>query len=744
MRNAIAAEWVKFRTLRSNAALLAASVSAVLVGAGMAFLVSRGFDNQSGDDLLRFDGVGPGLGAGLPVAYLVFGALGALTVTAEHATGMIGAGLVAEPRRQVYLFAKVPVVAGIGLAAGLALAFGMHLAALAVFGERAGHVLLSGETLAVPVSDGPRVLAEVLLAGASVPLVALVGLGLGALIRSTAGTLVTLIVIVFALPVAAQALPGVWRARIGSFMIESLPGQIAGSGGPGVLSPVAALAVLVAYPVAALALGSAAIALRGGRARPLVAGALAVAVLGAVPALPAGVAVASPAWRACGGELRCATVSVPLDWSRPSGRRVDLRVAMLPATGTHRVIGTVFSIPGGPGGSGIDDLRKQGGAFAALRERFDVVSFAPRNSTDQGVFPERCFTSGPVLKLPDGAAEYDAQAARIRKAALDCRAADPEYFDHLDSLSVARDIDAVRAALGAERLSLVATSYGGVPAVAYARLFPTRVRAMYLDGAVNHLVDRATDQRMRQETLERQFARFAAWCDATEECALHGRDVPALWRELIADADRRPLPVKGERVTYSGFDIIVAASPHLVSPGPAPERPLWRELAKAVGMAAGGDGSGFADYLKARIGRPDVPSFVGMNMTHCPDGQGLSGYEEYRRLRDDAERRSPNLAGNRLWHTLACAGWPAPVANPRGPLPARGLPPMLAAGSWTDHDDTAAIVARVPGSSTVRLDGPGHGLYLTGQACAIAHANRYLVTLRTPPRGTVCAEPAGD
>lgn len=60
---------------------------------------------------------------------------------------------------------------------------------------------------------------------------------------------------------------------------------------------------------------------------------------------------------------------------------------------------------------------------------------------------------------------------------------------------------------------------------------------------------------------------------------------------------------------------------------------------------------------------------------------------------------------------------------------------MLGAGTWTDYADLAL---RVPGSSTVRFDGHGHGLYLSGDACTIAHANRYLVSLRLPPPGTVC------
>ncbi|MFG1710322.1 alpha/beta fold hydrolase [Nonomuraea sp. M3C6] len=463
-------------------------------------------------------------------------------------------------------------------------------------------------------------------------------------------------------------------------------------------------------------------------------------------------------WRACQGdsrpeELRCASVEVPVDWAEPGGRTISLEIAKLPATG--RRVGTVFSIPGGPGGSGVDDLTYYGKSFAELRKRFDVVSFQPRNATSFGILPQECFAGGPWLTRPDSRGEYARLGTIVRDRAQECRKVDPEFFDHLDSESVARDIEAIRGTIGEERLSFVATSYGGVPAVAYARLFPGRVRAMYLDGAVNQLRDAATDARVRYRTYEAQFGRFVEWCQSANVC---GTDLARRWRKLVADADRTPIPVKSITeptapngrpsaakptaakpgpVAYSGFDLQVAAMPNLVGPGPAPEYPRWRQLAQAIRQAEAGDAGGFAGYIQAGVGSLKPPSFVGMNATQCADGLRFRDYREYREVRAMGERVSPNLAGMGLWHRLGCAGWPTPVTNPAAPLPS-GLPPFLGAGSWTDHDDTADIVRRVPGSATVRFDGHGHGLYLTGNACVIAYANAYLTDLRLPAPGTVC------
>jgi hypothetical protein len=265
---------------------------------------------------------------------------------------------------------------------------------------------------------------------------------------------------------------------------------------------------------------------------------------------------------------------------------------------------------------------------------------------------------------------------------------------------------------------------------------------MYLDGAVSHVVDRETVARTVLAEAEDQFARFTAWCAGADVCALHGRDVGAVWTDLVTAADRHPLPVPGEDAAYSGFDLRVAVMADLNQAGPAPDRPSWQRLARVVAEAATGDASGFAGFLEPGVGSVKVPSAVGMDATHCPDGVGFADYAEFQRIRGLGEELSPHFAGIQLWHPLGCAGWPTPVTNPPAGLPADRLPPLLGAGTWTDYPQTAAVAERVPGSGTVRYDGPGHGLFLSGDRCTIAHAVRYLAFLRLPPPATTCSPPA--
>ncbi|WP_169952379.1 alpha/beta fold hydrolase [Microbispora sp. H11081] len=445
-------------------------------------------------------------------------------------------------------------------------------------------------------------------------------------------------------------------------------------------------------------------------------------------------------WTACAGDglpagTRCGTIDVPLDWAHPGGRTTTLSLARLPATDPARRIGSVLHVPGGPGSSGIEDITRAAGDLAALRERFDLVAYDPRNTGLTAKLPESCARpAATTLTEPRDRAEYDAQAAAIAAAVRACRAEDRSgLYGRLDSVSVARDMEAIRAALGERRLSFMANSYGGVPAAAYLRLFPGRVRAMYLDGVIDHTAGWADQYLLAHRELERTFGRFIDWCAATAACALHGEDAGKVWRDLTARADRSPIPVVSER---SGRGALTGS--HLrwfgfaADPGPGDSR--WLAFAEAVDRARHGDGSGFADAALGNARAWTMPFALGMT---CDDDRGLHGYEEYVRVRREAREISPNLGGA-PFEQLACSGWPWPAANPSRPLPADGLPPLLGMGTWGDFAMTESLVLRVPGSAAVRYDGPGHVLYLSGNRCAIGHATRYLTDLTLPPPGAVC------
>ncbi|MCO1654958.1 alpha/beta fold hydrolase [Pseudonocardia humida] len=467
-------------------------------------------------------------------------------------------------------------------------------------------------------------------------------------------------------------------------------------------------------------------------------GAVAALLLAVVPVVggaEAPVDRPAPAWTRCPGPdvpdgMQCASIEVPVDWSRPTGRRIALPLARLPGTDPDRRIGVVFAVPGGPGVSGIDDMKRSSATLMALRERFDVVTFAPRNA--RTALAPVCSEFGPVQVPPADQDEFDAQAAGNRAALQRCRDADPELFDHLDSASVARDVDAVRAALGESRLSLMASSYGGVPAAAYARLFPARVRAAFLDGVIPHVAAAELD-RIGYRTVEENFDRFADWCAGDRACALHGEDVSGVWLALVEVADRGPVPVPGAgpEAAFSGFDLKLHAGVMLNSG-------QWGRFAESVAAARRGDASGFATLLPL----PKQPMFPFGSAVHCQDGLGYPDHAEYLRAEERAVALSPHFAG--LGHALhlPCSGWTGPVADPPAPLPGDDLPPLLGAGSWGDGVLTEAAAGQVPGSVVVRYEGPGHVLYQSGNACVIEHADRYLVELRLPPVGTRC-HPAG-
>jgi ABC-2 type transport system permease protein len=197
----IAAEWIKLWSLRSTyLALLAAAVATP----GIAMIVAN--------DNVGYLRAGQPYGAvhldplaisfrGLALAQLIVGVLGALTVTGEFGSGSIRATFVAVPRRAGVLLAKTAVVGAVMLVFGQVLAFGSFLGTQAVL-----HPVHLG--LSVAASGVPR---AVFGAACYLAVIAVVGVGVGALVRSTAAAVATVAAFFFLLPQITSALPKPWR-----------------------------------------------------------------------------------------------------------------------------------------------------------------------------------------------------------------------------------------------------------------------------------------------------------------------------------------------------------------------------------------------------------------------------------------------------------------------------------------------------------------------------------------------------
>ena len=251
-RSAARMEWLKLRSVRSTAWILLV-FAAGLIGLAVLAMTHQHWATMSAADRASFDPTNDSF-AGLAIGQLAFGVLGALVITSEFSSGMIRATLAAVPRRPVLLAAKAAVLGAVTLVAGEILAFAAFAVGEAVLRSPAPHATFGQ----------PGVLRAVLLAGAYPALIALIALGLGAIIRHTAGAISAVVGILFVLPLILLPLGYSIQNSVGQFM----PMLIAENSITAVkpqshtLSPGLGFGMLCLYAVAALVMGGWALARR--------------------------------------------------------------------------------------------------------------------------------------------------------------------------------------------------------------------------------------------------------------------------------------------------------------------------------------------------------------------------------------------------------------------------------------------------------------------------------------------------
>ncbi len=249
-RDVIGCEWIKFRSVRSTFwTLLVAVVTPVAISVLVAFTLATA-PGQGGSGLAA-DPLLPGL-LSLEYAVLAVGVLGVLAFSTEYSTGLIRTTFAAVPRRRAVLAAKAAVIGAATLVAGEVVAFVSFALVQAVL---AGHH--RGVSLSRPGVPG-AVLADGLL----LFVVAMMGVGLGAIVRHTAGGIAALFGLI-ALPTVVNLLPAPWGARIGQFTLLDAARQVTAlHPAANLLAPAWSLLVLLAWPAATLLAAAAVITRR--------------------------------------------------------------------------------------------------------------------------------------------------------------------------------------------------------------------------------------------------------------------------------------------------------------------------------------------------------------------------------------------------------------------------------------------------------------------------------------------------
>jgi pimeloyl-ACP methyl ester carboxylesterase len=451
-------------------------------------------------------------------------------------------------------------------------------------------------------------------------------------------------------------------------------------------------------------------------------------------------------WKPC-GRVQCATLSVPLDRKKPSGQHLSLALARLPATNKRARRGVLFVNPGGPGGSGVDFLRTSAGVFSSnIRRNFDLVSWDPR-----GVGASAPINCGDRLddfyavdRDPKTSNAEMAIERTTRKLVAACVASSGSKLPYMSTRDGARDMDAIRRAMGEAKISYFGFSYGTYLGALYADMYPTRVRAMVLDGAIDPA--RSYDQMTIDQAggFEQELDSFFGWCRTHDECGFAHRSDPRVAYDKLATAiteEPESTKIDGEARTLGPgeFDVGVVSMLYDGEAG-------FEDLGAALADAARGGGGRLLrasdEYTERRKGGTYSNETAALYATGCLDAPAPTTIAATERLATQAERVSPHFGATTTWLGLPCALWPARATQPPRPIAARGAPAIVVVGGKGDPATPYAwaqgLARELSSGRLLTYEGDGHTSYARGSGCVDDAIDSYLVDLHVPRPDTTC------
>lgn len=390
-------------------------------------------------------------------------------------------------------------------------------------------------------------------------------------------------------------------------------------------------------------------------------------------------------WSGVGDGIEEGTLAVPLDYANSNGDSITLYVVRhLAADPAHR-IGTLLVNPGGPGfgGSGLafsaDNIYGQ-----ALLDRFDIVGWDPRGTGSSEPAVDCVDDYDHFFGLdssPDNAAERQDLIDAGSEFGQACEDKDARLLPHLSTADSARDMNAIREALGEATISYFGFSYGSELGATWATMFPNTVRAAVLDGAIDPTVGYLQQNIQQAAGFEATFNEFLAQCSADSGCAFHnGGNAEAAFDELSANIDAHPVSVDPARTKVTQGVLFTAVAQAMY------DQSFWPRLELALADLQDGDGQGtldlYDDYYGYQFGEwgNELEAYFAIN---CLDDPGSTGPDDLLSHEAEFSAAAPRLGRGWMAELLFCAVWPVPAAAPIT-ITAAGAGPILVMGTTGD------------------------------------------------------------
>lgn len=409
-------------------------------------------------------------------------------------------------------------------------------------------------------------------------------------------------------------------------------------------------------------------------------------------------------------EVLCGSVSRALDPARPEGTRIEVHYVVVPALARRKLPDPVLLLAGGPGQSAIALAPSVMPVFARLNNRRDIV-FVDQRGTGRSA-PLDCDEprAQPLAEAADTAKQLQRLAECRERLVRRPHVKEAAALGFYTTTLAMQDLDAVREALGAERINLVGASYGTRAALEYQRQFPQAVRRSVLDGvAPPDMVLPASAGADAQAALD---ALFAA-CSTEPACT---RQWPALrqaWDGLLASLPRSatvadPLTGASESFTLTRDIVLAAVRAPLYAPT------LASALPAAIQSAAQGRYEPLVTLgsALARRGAPGVSTGMHFSVI-CAEDMPRLGAAGAPSARDFGTGLAP-------LYEQACAAWP------RGKVPeafytigVSATPVLLLSGGIDPATPPrhAKRVAEALGAQAKHVIAPNAGHGLLGSGC---------------------------
>jgi pimeloyl-ACP methyl ester carboxylesterase len=445
---------------------------------------------------------------------------------------------------------------------------------------------------------------------------------------------------------------------------------------------------------------------------------------------------------------QCGEVAVPVDYSKPDGDAATLALVRFPATGEK--IGSLIINPGGPGESGIEAAASLvEGLPTEVRRSFDLVGFDPRGVgasapavwCNSDADNDRLRADPQVDYSPEGVQRIENETKAFIQRCVDKMG--PEFLANVGTQSVAKDLDALRAAVGDDKLNYLGYSYGTRIGAAYAEAYPDKVRAMILDGAVDPNADPIQADIDQAEAFQKAFNDYAADCANDPACPL-GVDpdkAVEVYKSLVDPLVESPMPTRDPRGLSYG-DALVGTIMALYSPN------LWRHLTRGLTEMTEGRGDtmlALSDMYMRRDAQGRYSNATDARVAvNCVDQPPITDrakvIEEDRRIREVA----PFMTyGEFTGHApmSACAFWPVPPTSTPHSVTAPGLPPVLVVSTTGDPAtpyQAGVDLAKQLGGALLTFNGTQHTVVFQGNACVDDYSAAYLVDLTLPAPGAAC------